>query len=83
MSRRCGCMKNQTKQIKVYTWDDVAKTMSHLLEVVEFVSREDLKELRDLTSKDITENDLQEMMELNLSLAYQEARGENHLSVDL
>lgn len=74
-------MKKQPKQIKIYTWDDVSKAMSHLLEVVEFVSREDLKEPGDLTSKDITEKDLQEMMELNLSLAYREARGENHLSI--
>lgn len=83
MTRWWGCMKKQSKKIKVYTWDDVSKAMSRLLEAVEFISREDLKELRDSTSKDITKKDLQEMMEINLSLAYQEASGENHLSIEL
>jgi hypothetical protein len=74
-------MKKQPKQIKIYTWDDVSKRMSRLLKAVEFMSREDLKGHRDSTSKDITQKDLQEMMELNLSLAYLEARGENRLSI--
>ena len=66
-------MKNQNKQIKVYTWDDVVKAMSHLIEAVEFVSRKDLKELRDSTDKSInTKQDVHDMMEVNLGFAYEQ-----------
>lgn len=78
-------MKNKSKQVKAYTWNDAAKAMSRLLKVVEFISREDLKQLRESTGKDITEKDVQEMMEVNLSFAYHEATGFEHskLSIEL